>query len=80
LLGMLAYGWLASGCTSYRPHPLPEASLLAQATTQSDGALRIAVAVLDAEQNKAMFGVSLVQAGIQPVWLRCRRLASGTGI
>jgi hypothetical protein len=69
-VGILVGGWLAGGCTSYRPQPLSEVALLEQAKTKNDGAVRISVAVLNEEQNKALFGASLVDVGIQPIWLR----------
>ena len=69
-VGILVGGWLAGGCTSYRPQPLSEVALLAQAKTKNDGAVRVSVAVLNEEQNKALFGASLVDVGIQPIWLR----------
>jgi len=69
-VGILVGGWLAGGCTSYRPQPLSAVALLEQAKTKNDGAVRISVAVLNEEQNKALFGASLVDVGIQPIWLR----------
>ena len=68
-VGALLCGWFVAGCASYRPQPLPEESLLERAKSQSDSGLRVSVAVLGEEQNKAMFGVSLAKAGIQPIWI-----------
>jgi hypothetical protein len=62
-VGILVGGWLAGGCTSYRPQPWSEVALLAQAQTKNDGAVQVSVAVLNEEQNKALFGASLVDVG-----------------
>jgi LssY-like putative type I secretion system component LssY len=69
-IGILVGGWLVGGCTSYRPQPWSEIALLAHAKTKNDGAVRVSAAVLTEEQNKALFGASLVDVGMQPVWLR----------
>jgi len=64
-VGVLACVCFAFGCASYRPQPFPEAALLEQAETKSNGPVRVSVAVLDEEQNKAIFGASLGNVGIQ---------------
>jgi hypothetical protein len=69
-VGLFACVCFAFGCTSYRPQPLPEVALLAQAVTKSEGSVRVSVAVLDQQQNNAVFGAPLINVGIQPVWLR----------
>jgi hypothetical protein len=68
-VGVFACVCFAVGCTPYRPQPLREASLLTQSETKGDGMVRVSVAVLDEVQNKAIFGASLGNVGIQPVWL-----------
>ena len=59
-----------SGCTIYQPRSAVDPNSLAQLRTQSDGQVRVSAAVLSAEESRKVFGVSVYDAGIQPVWLR----------
>src|SRR5262249_19486532 len=70
LVGVLMWSWLTVGCAAYRPQPLTEVTFLEQTQTKGDGQVWVSVTVPNPEQDKAISGVSLVDVGIQPVWLR----------
>jgi LssY C-terminus len=57
------------GCAIYRPEVAANLNSLEQARTQTDGKIRISAAVLDAEESKRTFGVSVYDSGVQPLWL-----------
>ena len=57
------------GCTIYRPQPAIDPNSLPQFRTQNDGSVRVSAAVLSAEESRKIFGVSVYESGVQPVWL-----------
>lgn len=58
------------GCITYKPRPIQEIPFMERAQTQSDGPVKVTASVLSDKESKALFGVSLAQKGIQPVWLK----------
>ncbi|MHC4858802.1 MAG: LssY C-terminal domain-containing protein, partial [Planctomycetota bacterium] len=54
---------------SFDPRPLAEVPFLLRAQTQKKGAVRVTVVVLSEEESEQVFGVDLVDEGIQPVWV-----------
>jgi hypothetical protein len=58
------------GCTLlYKPQHAINLNSLEQVRMQTDGKVRISVAVLGAEESRKVFGVSLYDSGVQPVWV-----------
>ena len=45
------------GCASFDPQPLESTSLLSRAQTQTEGKLRVTVAVPTAEETKTLLGL-----------------------
>lgn len=61
---------VVSGCaSSFQPGPMEEVGFQKRAQTQSEGNIRVTAAVLSAAESEAVFGVSLYNKGIQPIWL-----------
>jgi len=67
--GVIVLALSLFSCTIYRPEPAAHLDSLAQARTQTDGKIRISAAVLSAEQSKRVFGVSVYDSRVQPLWL-----------
>jgi hypothetical protein len=60
-----------AGCGG-RPYihaPLESTELRSRATVQGDDAVRVSAAVPGAEETESLFGMSLYEQGVQPVWL-----------
>jgi hypothetical protein len=55
--------------TPYAPDPTVD-SYLARAQTQQDALAEVTVAVLDAKESAAVFGVHTARRGVQPVYLK----------
>src|SRR5437773_5534798 len=53
----------------YTPSPTAR-SFMDRAQTQSLDGVEVTVAVLDAQESRAFFGVPMARRGVQPVWLR----------
>jgi len=60
---------LIAGCASFHPQPLTQVPFQERAQTQQDGKVRITVAIPSDTETQAIFGVSLYDDGVQPVWL-----------
>lgn len=60
---------LIMGCASFRPQPLPQVPFPVRTQTQQDGHVQVTVAVPSEAETQAIFGVSLYDDGVQPVWL-----------
>ena len=59
-----------SGCAvSFEPVPAEEVPFLERATTQAKDGVTVTVAVPDAAESEALFGVDLYKSRVQPVWL-----------
>jgi len=54
---------------AYRPGRIEEVPLADRSLTQTDGKVKVTVAVLSARESRALFGTDLARSGIQPVWL-----------
>jgi LssY C-terminus len=68
-LVLLGIAVVAGGCVSYQPRPLSAVPFGERALrTEKDG-VRVGVAALGRDEARALFGVPLGTAGIQPVWL-----------
>ena len=62
-------GILLSGCAAFAPRPFTDEPFRARAAAQAEKDVRVSVAVLDAEETEAVFGLPLYRKGIQPIWL-----------
>ena len=60
---------LLSACASFEPKPIEDVPFLGRAQTQTEGGVTVTVAVPGPEESKQLFGVSLSEKKIQPVWL-----------
>ena len=60
------------GCATapFKPASIHEIRFRERAQSQSDGDIRVSVAVLSTEESKELFGVDLADNGIQAVWLK----------
>jgi hypothetical protein len=61
---------LAPGCVRYRPSFTADAPYFARVKTQEQGALKVSVVGLGAEESKKTFGVDMAKFKILPVWLK----------
>src|SRR5262249_10047093 len=52
-----------------RPQPMASTPLLERAATKTRNGLRVTVAVPSDAESASLFGASLAEKGIQPVWL-----------
>ena len=69
---LLAIAWVGlAGCAGrvYLPEDPASAAFLQRALTETDGPVRLTVAVPDSGETQALFGLPLHSQGIQPVWL-----------
>ena len=64
-------GLCISGCggRSYLVDPFDPTPVVDRAETQTEGNIRVSAAVLGESETEAIFGLSLYDQGIQPVWL-----------
>jgi hypothetical protein len=61
---------LSAACATYQsPLPLDQMTFRERAKVSETEKLRVSVAVLDARESRAAFGVDLASKKIQPVWL-----------
>ena len=51
------------GCASFKPHPITEAGFQVRTQTQSKGGVRVAAAVLSAEESEAVTEDTADEAG-----------------
>ncbi len=59
-----------AGCAGdYSPAPVDQAAFLERKQVQQDGAVTVAAAVPSAGETRQLFGGSLYNRGVQPVWL-----------
>lgn len=63
---------LAAGCASFRPKPADDPPYLQRAMTATDGGVTLRVAALTPDEARDVFGFSLEDDGIQPVWVEVR--------
>jgi len=57
------------GCASFSPTPIDEVGFKDRATTQSKNGISVTIAVLSAEESKAVFDTKLYKKKIQPIWV-----------
>jgi hypothetical protein len=57
------------GCASFIVTPLEDVGFMERLQRDGDEEVRVAVAVLTAEESHAAFGVPLAKRGVQPVWV-----------
>ena len=71
IITLLACTAVLAGCggRAYVHGAVTDADFRGRAEAQSDGPIRVSAAVLGREETQAIFGVSLYDQGIQPVWL-----------
>jgi hypothetical protein len=65
----LALGTASCAARPYRFEPLDSVDFRSRSQTESAGSLRVTVAVPDAAESKALFGIPIYDRGIQPVWI-----------
>jgi hypothetical protein len=70
-LVLLASSALLAGCggRAYLYEPVESVDFRSHSETQSEGPVRVSTAVLGREETEKIFGLSLYDQGIQPVWL-----------
>ncbi|MFA6601059.1 MAG: LssY C-terminal domain-containing protein [Candidatus Omnitrophota bacterium] len=68
--GLVAVLLSTQGCATYRPAPVEESALLAQAQEQAQGKVKVSAAVLGPREAKKYFGTAMDHKNMQPVWLR----------
>ena len=75
---VMAVAWLImiTGCAGsrYSPAPVEEVAFLERSQTQVSDDIRVTTAVPSAAETRALFGVSLYNRGVQPVWLEIENL------
>jgi LssY C-terminus len=59
-----------AGCASYAPPAEPSLGFVERAQVKSEGEVTVSAAVLVDAESKAVFGLSLADHDVQPVWLR----------
>jgi hypothetical protein len=68
---------LVNGCTVYqKTRPIHEVPFRERTQSKIKGDVRVAVAVLSAEESRQLFGVNLAGKDIQPVWVRVQNADS----
>ena len=68
----------AAGCTStFNPTPMDQVPFMERAETSSTDNVRITVAVLSADEAKAVFDKKLYKKGIQPIWMEIENRTEG---
>jgi hypothetical protein len=69
-LAFALFAHILCGCASLTPKsPTTEADYKSRAVTRTEGKIRASAAVLSADESAAVYGVSLANRGIQPVWV-----------
>ena len=60
------------GCASFSPTPIEQVGFMDRAQTQTKGDIAVTVAVLSAEEARAVFDTKLYKKKIQPIWIEIR--------
>ena len=60
---------LLAACGSFRPQALDSVGFLDRAKTRTENGITVTVAVLTGEESEQVFGRSLANKGVQPVWI-----------
>ena len=70
-LVLLVLSALCAGCggRAYLYEPVENIDIRSHSETQSEGPVRVSAAVLGREETEKIFGLSLYDQGIQPLWL-----------
>ncbi len=70
-VGIASFLLLVAACATnpYEPRPGQTEELRKRAEVQTMGSVRVSAAVPSPEETKAIFGLSLYDQGLQPVWL-----------
>ncbi len=68
---LLAGSVLLAGCggRAYLYEPVEDVDIRSHSETQSEGPVRVSASVLGREETEKIFGLSLYDQGIQPIWL-----------
>jgi hypothetical protein len=69
LAACLFAGWVLLGCAAYHPRPLNDHPFRERAIVKTQNGVRVLATVLSEEEARSVFGLSLYNKGIQPVWL-----------
>lgn len=70
---LLALIMLLAGCKSWsEPRPVEQTSFMDRTETLTKNGLTVTVGVPDRDQTKAIFGTSLYDSQIQPVWIEVK--------
>jgi len=78
--GLVVSVLLGAGCAvrSYAPTPVKDVGLTPRAISQTRGPVRVSTVVPDAHETETLFGLSLYERGIQPVWLEIENRGDST--
>jgi hypothetical protein len=68
--GLLSMLLLIAGCMKYVPPDSFSQAFLERVETQEEGPVRVSAVVLSASESEKVFGSSLPDMSIQPVWLK----------
>ncbi|MEX1311610.1 MAG: LssY C-terminal domain-containing protein [Candidatus Sulfomarinibacteraceae bacterium] len=60
---------VAAGCASFSPTPMEQVGFTERAETQTKGDITVTVAVLSADEARAVFDTKLYKKKIQPIWV-----------
>jgi len=66
------------GCVSYHHASIAEMSFRQRLTVETDGEIRVAAAVLAADEARKLFGADLQSHGVQAVWLEIQNGSHST--
>jgi len=71
VLSLIVCSALSSGCggRAYTYQPIGDVDFRSHSETQLEGPVSVTASVLGREETEAVFGLSLYDQGIQPVWL-----------
>ena len=62
-----------AGCASWQaPAAFDDSSLRARAVSQAERGVELSAAVLSSADSRRMFGVTVNESGVQPVWLEVK--------
>ena len=78
IIVLLAYGAMLAGCggRAYVFDTDNDSGLRSHAESQSDGSVTVTASVPGREESDSIFGVSLYDQGIQPVWIEIENAGS----
>ena len=78
VITLIACTAVLAGCggRAYVHEAVTDVNFRERAEAQSDGPIRVSAAVLGRKETQAIFGVSLYDQGIQPVWLEVANTGS----